>query len=157
MVFPVVTYGCESWTIEKAECWKIDFWTVVLEKTLESPLDCTEVQAVHPKGDQSWVFIGRTDAGSWNSNPLATWCKELTDLKRLWCWERLKAEEEGDRGWDGWMASPTQWTWVWVNSGSCWWTGRPGMLWFMGSQRIGHDWASELNWKNPPAMREIQA
>ena len=78
---------------------------------------------------------------------MATWCKELTHLKRPWCWERLRAGREGDdRGWDSWMASPTQWTWVWVDSGSWWWTERPGVLWFMGSQRVGHDWATELNW-----------
>ena len=78
---------------------------------------------------------------------LATSCKELTHWKRLWCWEGLGAGGEGDdRGWDGWMASLTQWMWVWVNSGSWWWTGRPGVLWFMGSQRVGHDWATELNW-----------
>ena len=78
---------------------------------------------------------------------LATWCEELTHLKRPWCWERLKAGGEGgDRGWDCWMASLTQWTWVWVNSGSWWWTGRPGMLQSMVSQRVGHDWATELNW-----------
>ena len=84
---------------------------------------------------------------SWNSNTLATWCEELTHLKRPWCWERLRAGKEvDDRGWDGWMASPTQWTWVRVESGSWWWTGRPGVLWFTGSQRVGHDWATELNW-----------
>ena len=77
---------------------------------------------------------------------LATWCEELTHLKRPWCWEGLGAGGEGDRGWDGWMASLTRWTWVWVNSGSWWWTGRPGVLRFMGSQRVGHDWAAELNW-----------
>ena len=83
----------------------------------------------------------------WNSNTLATLCEELTHWKRLWCWERLITGEEGDnRGWDGWMASRTQWAWVWVNSGSWWWTGRPGVLRFMGSQRVGHDWATELNW-----------
>ena len=86
---------------------------------------------------------------SWNSNTLATWCEELTHLKRLWCWEGLGAGGEGDnRGWDGWMASLTQWTWVWVNSGSWWLTGRPGMLRFMGLQRVGHDWVTELNWLN---------
>ena len=84
---------------------------------------------------------------SWNSNTLATWCKELTHFKRPTCWERLKAGGEGDvRGWDGWMVSPTQWTWVWVNSGSWWWIGRPGMLPSMGSQRVGHDWVTEWNW-----------
>ena len=81
---------------------------------------------------------------SWNSNPLATWCKELTPWKRPWCWERLKAGGEGnDRGWDGWMASLTRWTWVWVNSGSWWWTGKAVS---MGSKRVGHDWVTELNW-----------
>ena len=84
---------------------------------------------------------------SWNSSTLATWCEELTHWKRPWCWERLRAEGEGDdRGWDGWMESSTRWTWVWVDSGSWWWTGRPRMLWFMGSQRVGNDWATELNW-----------
>ena len=72
----------------------------------------------------------------------------MTHWKRLWCWEGLGAGGEGDdRGWDGWMASPTRWTWVWVNSGSWWWTGRPGVPWFMGSQRVRRDWATELNWK----------
>ena len=79
-------------------------------------------------------------------NTLATWCEELTHLKRPWCWERFKAGEGDDRGWDGWMASPTQWRWIWVNSGSWWWTGRPGVLWSMGSLRVGHNWGTELNW-----------
>ena len=117
---------------------------MVLEKTLESPLDCKEIQPVN-KGNQSWIFIGRTDAEA--ETPLATWCEELTHWKRPWCWERLKAGGEGDdRGWDGWMASLIQWTWVWVNSGSWWWTERPGVLRSMGSQRVRHDWATELNW-----------
>ena len=78
---------------------------------------------------------------------LATSCEELTHWKRLWCWEGLGAGGEGDDGgWDGWMASPIRWTWVWVNSGSWWWTGRPGVLLFTGSQRVGHYWATELNW-----------
>ena len=82
-----------------------------------------------------------------NDCTLATSCEELTHWKRLWCWEGLGAGGEGDnRGWNGWMASPTPWTWVWVNSGSWWWTGRPGVLRFMGSQRVGHNWATELNW-----------
>ena len=83
---------------------------------------------------------------SWNSNTLATCCEELTHWKRPWCWEGLGAGEGDDRGWDGWMASPTRWTWVWVNSGRWWWTGRPGVLRFMGSQIVGHDWVTELNW-----------
>ena len=122
------------------------FWTVVLEKILESPMDYKEIETVHPKGDQSWVFIGGTDVEGATLNTLATRCGELTHLKISWCWERLRAGEGDDRGWDGWMASPTQWTWIWVDSGSWWWTGRPSMLRFMGSQRVGHDWATELNW-----------
>ena len=118
----------------------------MLEKTLESLLDCKGIQAVHPKGNQSWRFTGRTDAEAETPNTLATWCEELTHLKRSWCWERLKVGEGDDRGWDGWLASLTQWTWVWVNSGSWWWTGRPGVLQSMGSQRVGHDWVTELNW-----------
>jgi len=84
---------------------------------------------------------------NWNSNTLAIWCKKLTHWKRAWCWERSKVGEEWDnRGWDGWMASLTQWTWVWVDSRSCWWTGRPGVLQSMGSQRVRYDWVTELNW-----------
>ena len=84
---------------------------------------------------------------SWNSSSLAIWWEELAHLKRSGCWERLKVVGEGnDRGWDGWMASLTQWTWVWVNSRSWWWTGRPGLLQSMGLQRVGQDWVAELNW-----------
>ena len=83
----------------------------------------------------------------WNSNTLATWCEELTCWKRPWCCERLKAGREGnDRGWDVWMASPTWWTRVWVSSGSCWWTGKPGMLQSMGSQKS--DTTERLNWRS---------
>ena len=146
MIYPVVMYGCESWSIK--ESWapeKWCFWTVVLDNTLENPLESKEIQPVHPKGDQLNIHW-KDWCWSWNSNTLATWCEELTHLKRPWCWERLRAGGEGDnRGQDGWMASPTQWTWVWVDSGSWWWTGRPGMPQFMGSQRVGHDWVSELN------------
>ena len=86
---------------------------------------------------------------SWNSNTLAIWCKELTPWKRPWCWERLRAGGVGEgRGWDGWMASLTWWTWVWVSSGSWWWTGRPGVLQSMGSQRVWHDWVTGLNMNN---------
>ena len=137
------------WELDCEESWASKnwcFWTVVLEKTLESPLDCKEIQPVHSKADQSWVFIGRTDAKA-ETQYLATSCEEVTHWKRLWCWEGLGAGGEGDnRGWDGWIASPTRCTWVWLNSRSWWWTGRPGVLWFMGSQRVGHDWVTELNW-----------
>ena len=133
--------------------------TVVLEKTLGSPLDCKDIQPVHPKGDQSWDQHWKNWCWSWNSNTLATWCKELTHWKGPWCWERLRAGEEGDdRGWDGWMASLTRWTWVCVGSGSWWWTGRPGMLQSMGLQRVGHDWVTELYWTdgNLPLTRWLK-
>ena len=147
MVFPVVIYGYEldykeSWVLKN---WCI--WTVVLEKTLESPLDCREIQPVHHKRKSVLNIYWKNWCWSWNSNTLATWCEELTHWKRPWCWERLKAGGKGDdRRWDGWMASPAQWTWVWVNSRSWWWTGRPSVLQFMGSQRVRHDWATKLNW-----------
>ena len=93
---------------------------------------------------------------TWNSSTLATWCEELTHLKRPWCWERLRTGGEWDDSeWDGWMASPTHWTWVWVDSGSWWCTGRPGMLWFMGSQRVRHDWVTELNWSLKKAIVSV--
>ena len=97
---------------------------------------------VHPKGDQSCVFIGRTDAEAEIS--ILGPPHELTHWKRPWFWEGLGAGEGDNRGWDGWMASPTRWAWVWVKSGSWWWTGRPGVLRFRGPQRVGHDWATEL-------------
>jgi len=137
------------WELDCEEGWAPKnwyFWTMVLEKTLESPLDCKEIPSVHPKGDQSWVFFGRNDA---KAETPVLWPPHVKSwlIGKDWCWEGLGAGgEEEDRGWDGWMASLTQWTWDWVNSRSWWWTGRPGMLRFMGSQRVGHDWETELNW-----------
>ena len=132
---------CEEGWVPKNWC----VWTVVLEKTLEGPLDCKEIQPVHSEGS-TLGFLWKEWCSSWSSSTLATSCEELTHWKRLLCWERLGAGGEGDdRGWDGWIASLTRGTWVWVNSGSWWWTGRPGVLRFMGSQRVGHDWATELN------------
>ena len=139
MVFLVVMYGFESWTVKKAERWRIaafELWCSQ-EKTLESPFNCKEIQPVHSEGDQSWDFFGRNDAKA--------------ETPGLWpphtkSWLIGVGEDGDDRGWDGWMASPTQWTWVWVNCRRWWWTGRPGMLWFMGSQRVGHNWATESNW-----------
>ena len=137
--YPIVMYGCESWPIKKAESRKIDAFKLwCWRRLLRVPWTArrSSQSSVHWK---DWCL-------SWNSNTLVTRCKELTYLKRPWCWERLKVGgERDDRGWDGWMASPTQWTWVWVNSESWWWTGRPGMLQSMGSWRVGHDWATEPN------------
>ena len=144
MVIPVV-----MWKLDCEEGWapmNWCFWTVVLEKTLENPLDCKEIQPVHSKGGQSWVFFGRTDVKAetpilWPPHAKSWLIGKDSDAGRDW------GQGLGDdRGWDGWMASLTRWTWVWVNFGSWWWTGRPGVLWFMWSQRVGHDWATELNW-----------
>ena len=146
-------YGFSSshvwmWKLYYKESWAPNnwcFWAVVLEKALESPLDCKEIHSVHPKGDQSWVFIGRTDVEAETPVLWPPDAKTWLIWKRPWCWERLRAGGEGDnRGWDGWMASPAQWTWVWVDSESWWWTGRPGVLRFMGLQRVRHDWVTEL-------------
>ena len=143
-------YRCQSWAIKKAECQRNDAFEL-LEKTLESPLDCKEIKPVNPKWNQSWIFIERTDTEAETPILWPPDCEELTHLKRPWCWERLKAEGEGDdRGWDGWMASPTQWTWVWVNFGSCWWTGRPGVLQFMGNRTRLSNWSEHTltgNWQ----------
>ena len=149
------SYGFSSslvwmWELEHKESWVMKKWsfqTVVLKKTLESPLDCKEIQPVHSKGDQPWVFIGKTDA---EAETPKLWPRDAKNWqwKRPWCWERLKAGGEGDgRGWDGWMASLTQWTWVWESSRRWWWTGRPGVPQSMGSQRVGHNWATEVIYK----------
>ena len=146
MALPIVVYGCESWTIKKPERWRIDASELWCWRRLLSLLDSKESQPVNSKGKQSWIFSGRTDAEPETPITLATWCEELTHCKRPWCWERLKAGGDGDdRGWDGWMSSATQWTWVWASPGS-WRTGKPGVLQSMGSQRVRHDWATELNW-----------
>ena len=138
------------WELDYKESWAPKnwcFWTVVLEKTLESSLACKGIQPVHPKGNQSWVFTGRTDAEAETPILWPPDAKKLTHVKRPWCWERLKAGgEAADRGRDGWMASPTRWTWVWPSSASWWRKRKPSVLQSMGSQRVRHDWATELNW-----------
>ena len=137
MAFPIVMYGCESWT-KKLSIKELmllncgvgeDFWeSLELQGDQTSQSKRKSVLNIHWK-DWCW---------SWNSNTLATWGEELTHWKRPWSWERLKAGGKGDnRRWNSWMASPTQWTWVWASSDSCWW--KPGMLQSMGSQRVGHD------------------
>ena len=122
---------------------------MVLEKTFESPLDSKEIKLVNSKGNQ-WIFIHWRDwCWGWSSNSLATWCEELTHWKRPWCWEWLKMGGKGDDGgWDGLMASLTQWIWVWVSSGSWSWTGKPGILQSMESQRLRRKWGTELNWNS---------
>ena len=110
-----------------------------------SPLDSKEIKPVNPEGNQPEHSL-EGQMLKLSSSTLGAWCEELTHWKRPCCWERLKAGGEGDnRGWNGWMASLTQWTWVWASSGSWWWTGKPGVLQSMGSQRVGHNWLTELN------------
>ena len=135
------------WELDYKESWALKnwcFWTVVLEKTLESPLDWKETQPINTKADQSKVFIGRTNVKA--ETPIL-W---PPDAKNWLIWKDPDAgkdwRREDDRGWDGWMASLTQWTWIWVSSGSWWWTGRPDVLQSMGLQRVRHDWEPELNW-----------
>ena len=142
MVFPVVMYGCESWTIKKTKRQRTDdFELWCWRRLLRVPWTARRsnqsiLKEISPGCSLEGLMF-------WNSNTLATSCEELTHLKKPWCWERLRAGgERDDRRWAGWMASPTQWTWVWVDCGSWWWTGRPGVLWFMGSRRVGHDWAT---------------
>ena len=122
---------------------------MVLEKILESPFTARRSnQSVLKEISPKYSLEGLMLKLKLKLNTLATWCKELTHWKRLWCWERLKAEEGDDRGQDGWMASPTWWTWVWASSGSWWWTGKPGVLQSMGPQRVRHNWTTELKWSS---------
>ena len=143
MVFPGVMYGCKSWTVKKAECRRIYAFQLWCWKRLFR-VPWTQEDQPNQSQRKSTLNIHWKDwYWSWSSNTLATWCKKLTHWKRPWCWERLRTERKaGDRGWVGWMASLTHWTWVWANSGSWWWTGRPGMLQSMGSQRVRYDWAT---------------
>ena len=143
MVFPVVMYGCENWTIKKAEHQRIDAFKLwCWRRLLRVPWTARRSNQSILK-DISPEYHWKDWCWNWNFNTLATYWEELTHLKRPSCWERLKAGGEGDnRGWDGWMASLSQWAWVWVNSESWWWTGRPGMLQSMGLQ--SRKWLS--NW-----------
>ena len=146
MVFPVVMYGCEIWTIKKAEHWRIDAFELwCWRKLLRVPwTERRYNQSILKDFSPDYSLEGLML--KLNLQYFVTWCEELTHLKRPWCWERLKAEGDREgRGWDGWMASPTRWTWVWVSSGSWWWTGKPGMLQSIGSWRVVQDWVTELN------------
>ena len=144
-----------SFSSSHVQVWELDhkgdwvpknwcFWNVVLEKTLESPLDFEEIKPVNTKGNQSWVFIGRTDA---EAEAPILWPLDVkrwpSNWKRPWCWERLRAGGEGGDRMKCWLASRTRWTWVWASSGDWWWTGKPGMLQSLGLQRVRHDLATE--------------
>ena len=137
------------WELDHRENWVLKnscFWTAVLKKILESPLDCKEIKPVHPKGNLSWIFIGRTDG---EAEVLIFWLPDVKnwligkdpDAGKDW-----RQEEKGMTGWGGWMATPTWWTWVWSSSRSWWWVGKPGVLQSIRSQRVGHAWVTELNW-----------
>ena len=145
MVFPMVMYGCESWTVKKAECRRIDAfelwcWRRLLRVSWTARRSNQSIlKKISPGCSLEGIML------KLRLRTLATSCIVLTHWKSLWCWEGVGAGGKGDgRGWDGWMASLTRWTWVWVNSGSWWWTGRPRVLLFMGSQRVRHGWATEL-------------
>ena len=142
-------YGCESWTVKKAEHWRIDAFELWCRRRL------LRVPWTARRSNQSIlkeIGPGYSLEGLILKLKLQYFgylMRRVDSFEKIWCWEGLGAGGEGDnRGWDGWRASPTRCTWVWVNSGSWWWTGRPGVLWFMGSQRVGHDWATELNWNH---------
>ena len=139
-------YGYESWIVKKAEHWRTDAFELWCWRRLLRVLWTSRRsnQSILKEFSPGCSLEGMIKL---KSSTLATSCEVLTRWKRLWCWEGLWAGGEGDdRGWDGWMASPTRWTWVWLNSGSWWWTRRPGVLRFMGSQRVRHEWATELIW-----------
>ena len=137
------------WELDCEESWAPKnwcFWTVVLEKTLESPLDCKEIQSVHSEGDQPSDFFGRNDAKAetpvlWPPHVKSWLIGKDSDAGRDWGQEEKGTTEDKMAGWHHWLEGCES-----VNSGSWWWTGRPGVLWFIGSQRVGHDWATELNW-----------
>ena len=140
-------YGCESCTIKKAEHQRIHafvlwFWRRLLRVPWTARRSNQSIlQEISPEYSLEGLML------KLKLQYFCAWCEELAHWKRPWCWERLKVGREGNnRGWDVWIALPSQWTWVWVGSGSWWWTGRPSMLQSMGSQRVGHHWVTELNW-----------
>ena len=148
-----------TWELDNKKGWALKnwcLWTVVLEKTFESPLDSREIQPVHPKGDQSWVFIERTDAEAetpilWPPDAKNWLIGKDPDDGKDWRQEEKGTTEE----WDGWMASPTQWTWVWASSGKWWRTGRPVMLQSMGLQKVRHNWVTEQQQVRKQKVREL--
>ena len=160
------SYGFSSshvwmWELDHKEGWAPKnwyFWTVVLVKTLESPLDSMEIKPVDFKGNLVPNIHWKDWCWSWSSKTLATCCEELTHLRRPWCWERLRAGGEGDdRGWNGWMASPTQWTWVWVDSGSWWWKGDLACCGSWGNKELDTtEWLTWTDWKDQISMIRVQ-
>ena len=152
MVFSVVVHGCESWTIKKAERRRVAAFELWCWRRLLNPLDYKEIKPVNPKGNRPWIFIGRTDV---EGEAPTLWPPYVKSWP--WCWGRLRARGEGgDRGWDGWMASLTQWTWVWANSRRWWRTGKSGVPEFIGSQRVRHNLVTEqqgMEYKDRSSVR----
>ena len=147
-LYPLVMYGCESWTVKKAQCWRIDAFELWCWRRL------LRVPWTARRSNQSIlkeISPGCSLEGLMLKLKLQYFghlMRRVDSLEKTLILEGLGAGGEGDnRRWDGWMASPTRWTWVWVNSGRWWWTGRCGLLGFMGLQRVGHGWATELNWR----------
>ena len=154
-LYIVTLYGCESWTVKKAEHRSIDAFELwCWRRLLRVPWTARNsnqsiLKEISPEYSLEGLML------KLKLQYFGTWCEGLSHWKRPWCWEGLKAKGEGDdRGWDGWMASLTLWTWVWGKSGSWWWTGRPGVLQSMGSQRVGHDWVTELNWTDTHMLKK---
>ena len=150
-VFPLVTYGYESWTVKKVEQQKIDAFELwCLRRLFESPLDCKEIQPsilkeISPRCSLEGLML------KLKLQYFGHLMRRADLLEKTLMLGGIGGRRRRDnRGWDDWMASPTRWAWVWVNSGSWWWTGRPGVVWFMGSQRVRHDWVTELNWTEVP-------
>ena len=157
VVFQVVLYGYESWTVKKAERRRIDAFELWFGEDSWKSHGLQGDPTSPTKGDQSWVFFGRNDAKAETPMLWPPEAKNQLNWKRPWCWERLKAGGEGDnRGWYGWMASPTWWIWVWASSGSWWWTGKLDLLQSTGSQRVEYDWATELNWCISTQQRSVR-
>ena len=156
-IYCYLLYSLLLYSVKKAEHWKIDSFELwCWRRLLRVPWTARRsnqsiLKEISPGCSLEGLML------KLKLQTLATWCKELTHWKSPWCWDGLAAGGEGDnRGWDGWMASPTLWTWVWVDSGNWWWTGRPGVLWFMGSQRVRHDWVTELNWTELIVLSRVQ-
>ena len=146
MVFPVVMYGCESWTVKKAERRRIDaFELSCRRRLLRVPWTARRSNQSILKEISPWISLEGVML-KLKLQYFGYLMRRVDSLEKTDSGRDLGAGGEGDIGWDGWMASLTLWTWVWVNSKSCWWTGRPGVLWFMGLQRVRHDWVTELNW-----------
>ena len=156
MVFPVVMYGCESWTVKKAECWRIDAFELWCGEDSWESLglqgDPTILKEISPGISLEGMML------KLKLQYFGHLMRRVDSLEKTLMLGGIGAGGEGaDRGWDGWMASLTRWTRVWVNSGSWWWTGRPGVLRFMGSQRVGHDWSTDLIWSDTPVNLSPQS